>query len=210
VRSSVNLEYLWLNYQLCSEFDVLVLNTSHTEAVERAGAGWCSCALPISANPHCGSIKMTSDLPAASVCSASRRNEARSDAPEDLKQINQFCSPQDQIQWGILFLSRYLRGLSPWEREECLQDEWEWARQQGDLLWLQIVRDYRECLKESGPTYRRHQDWFLSNWENPEFRVELQKRLPGSASERTTESVRGKLHKERNRHCGFDGFADPL
>jgi hypothetical protein len=154
--------------------------------------------------------KMTSDLPAASACSASRRNEARSDAPEDLKPINRFCSPQDQIQWGILFLSRYLRSLSPWEQEECLQDEWEWARQQGDLLCLQIVRDYRECRKESGPTYRRHQDWFLSNWDNPEFRVELQKRFPRSASERTTDSVCAKSHKERNGQRAFDGRADPL
>jgi hypothetical protein len=131
-------------------------------------------------------------------------------SPEDLNQIKRFCSPQDQIQWGILFLSRHLRNLSPWDREECLQDEWEWARQQGDLLRLQILRDYRECWKESGPTYRRHQDWFLSNWNNPEFWVELEKRFPRSTNERTTESIRAKLHKERNRHCAFDGRADPL
>jgi hypothetical protein len=131
-------------------------------------------------------------------------------SPEDLTQIKRFCSPQDQIQWGILFLSRHLRNLSPWDREECLQDEWEWARQQGDLLRLQILRDYRECWKESGPTYRRHQDWFLSNWNNPEFWVELEKRFPRSTNERTTESIRAKLHKERNRHCAFDGRADPL
>jgi hypothetical protein len=87
----------------------------------------------------------------------------------DLKESKPFCSPQDQIQWGILLLARHLRGSSPWEREECLQDVWDWARKQGDLLSLQIIRDYRECLKESGPTYRRHQDWFLSNWNNPEF-----------------------------------------
>jgi hypothetical protein len=131
-------------------------------------------------------------------------------SPEDLNQIKRFCSPQDQIQWGILFLSRHLRNLSPWDREECLQDEWEWARQQGDLLRLQILRDYRKCWKESGPTYRRHQDWFLSNWNNPEFWVELEKRFPRSTNERTTESIRAKLHKERNRHCAFDGRADPL
>jgi hypothetical protein len=77
-------------------------------------------------------------------------------SPENLKQTKRFCSPQDQIQWGILFLSRHLRGLSAWEREECLQDEWEWARQRGDLLCLQVVRDYRECRTESGPTYRCH------------------------------------------------------
>jgi hypothetical protein len=162
------------------------------------------------ANLHCGDIKMTSNLPAASGTSASRRNEARSDAPEDLKQIKRFCSPQDQIQWGIVCLSRHLWGLSPWEREECLQDEWEWARQQGDLLCLQIIRDYRECLKESGPTYQRHQDWFFSNWDNPELWVELEKRFLRSANERTMESVRTKLHKERNMHCAFDGRADPL
>ena len=128
----------------------------------------------------------------------------------DLKESKPFCSPQDQIQWGILFLSRHLRGSSPWEREECLQDVWDWAREQGNLLCLQIIRDYRECLKESGPTYRRHQDWFLSNWNNPEFWVELEKRFPRSTNERTTESIRTKLHKERNRHCAFDGRADPL
>ena len=87
----------------------------------------------------------------------------------DLKESKPFCSPQDQIQWGILILSRHLRRLSPWDREQCLQDVWEWARQRGDLLCLQIIRDYRECYKESGPTYRRHQDWFLSNWNDPEF-----------------------------------------
>src|SRR6202035_5796276 len=87
----------------------------------------------------------------------------------NLKESKPFCSPRDQIQWGILFLSRHLRGSSPWEREECLQDVWDRAREQGNLLCLQIIRDYRECLKESGPTYRRHQDWFLSNWNDPEF-----------------------------------------
>jgi hypothetical protein len=86
----------------------------------------------------------------------------------DLNESKPFCSPQDQIQWGILFLSRHLRRLSPWDREQCLQDVWEWARQRGDLLCLQIIRDYRECYKESGPTYRRHQDWFLSNWNDPD------------------------------------------
>ena len=28
----------------------------------------------------------------------------------DLNESKPFCSPQDQIQWGILFLSRHLRG----------------------------------------------------------------------------------------------------
>jgi hypothetical protein len=114
-------------------------------------------------------------------------------SPEDLKQTKPFCSPQDQIQWGILFLSRHLRGLSPWEREECLQDEWEWARQRGDLLCLQIVRDYRECLNESGPTYRRYQDWFLSNWDNPEFWVELEKRFLRSGTEAEAEGLGSKV-----------------
>ena len=136
---------------------------------------------------------MSSDLPAASGTSASRRNEARSDAPEDLKPIKGFCSRQDQIQWGIVCLSRHLWGLSPREQEECLQDEWEWARQQGDLLCLQIIRDYRECLKESGPTYRRHQDWFLSNRDNLEFWVELEKRLLRSGTDATAESPGSKL-----------------
>jgi len=90
-------------------------------------------------------------------------------SPERLNQTKPFCSPQDQIQWGILFLSRHLRGFSLFKREEYLQDAWEWARRQGDLLCLQIIRDYRECRKESGPTFRRHQDWFLNNWNDPEF-----------------------------------------
>jgi hypothetical protein len=81
----------------------------------------------------------------------------------NLKESKPFCSPQDQIQWGILFLSRHLRGSSPWEREECLQDVWDWARKQGNLLCLQIIRDYRECLKESGLTYRRHQVLCVEN-----------------------------------------------
>ena len=34
----------------------------------------------------------------------------------DLNESKPFCSPQDQIQWGILFLSRHLRGSSPWDR----------------------------------------------------------------------------------------------
>jgi hypothetical protein len=38
----------------------------------------------------------------------------------DLSESKPFCSPQDQIQWSILFLGRHLRRSSPWEREECL------------------------------------------------------------------------------------------
>ena len=128
----------------------------------------------------------------------------------NLKESKPFCSPQDQIQWGILFLSRHLRGSSPWEREECLQDVWDWARKQGDLLSLRIIRDYRECYKESGPTYRRHQDWFLSNWNDPEFWAEWAKRCPKSESERTAESICIKLARERERHCASEGRADPL
>jgi hypothetical protein len=117
----------------------------------------------------------------------------------NLKESKPFCSPQDQIQWGILFLSRHLRGSSPWEREECLQDVWDWAREQENLLCLQIIRDYRECLKESGPTYRRHQDWFLSNWNDPEFWAEWENRFSRSGSERTAESVCIKLARLRER-----------
>ena len=128
----------------------------------------------------------------------------------DLKESKPFCSPQDQIQWGILFLSRHLRGSSPWEREECLQDVWDWARNQGNLLCLQIIRDYRECLKESGPTYRRHQVWFLSNWNDPEFWAEWENRFSRSGSERTAESVCVKLARQSERQCVSEGRADPL
>src|SRR5580700_12039766 len=56
-------------------------------------------------------------------------------SPKPLKRTERFCSPQDQIQWGILFLCRHLRGSSPWEREECLQDVWvevPYRAQRGD------------------------------------------------------------------------------
>ena len=89
------------------------------------------------------------------------------------------CSPQDQIHWGILFLTRQLRNLRQHEREQCLQEVWEWARRRADLLCLQIIRDYRECHKESGPTYLRHVNWFWSKVENdPEFRTEWERRFP--------------------------------
>jgi len=68
-------------------------------------------------------------------------------SPDDLNQTKPFCSPQDQIQWGVLFLSRHLRDSSPWEQEEYLQDPWEWGRHRADLLCMQIIRDYRECCK---------------------------------------------------------------
>jgi len=112
---------------------------------------------------------------------------------KDLDPTKPFCSPQDQIQWGILFLNRQLRSLSPSEREPCLKDVWEWARRRADLLCLQMIRDYRECCKESGPTYRRHKDWLLSNWNNPEFWAEWEKRFPRSGTERTAEGLGGKL-----------------
>jgi len=75
---------------------------------------------------------------------------------EHLDQTKRFCSPQDQIQWGILFLRRQLRNFSQQEREQCLQELWEWARRGADLLSLQMIRDYRQCCKRSGSTYFRH------------------------------------------------------
>src|SRR5262245_37663057 len=74
------------------------------------------------------------------------------------------------------------------EREEYLHDVWEWARRRGDLLRLQIMRDYRECRKENGPTFRRHQDWLLSNWNDPAFWVEWEIRFSRLRTERTIES----------------------
>jgi len=109
-------------------------------------------------------------------------------SPERFNPTRPFCSPQDQIQWGILFLSQHLRSLSLWEREEYLHDVWEWARRRGDLLRLQIIRDYRECRKENGPTFRRHQDWLLSNWNDPAFWVEWEIRFSRLRTERTIES----------------------
>ena len=85
-----------------------------------------------------------------------------------------------------------------------------YSRAQGNLLCLQIIRDYWECLKESGPTYRRHQDWFLSNWNDPEFWAEWGNRFSRSGSERTAESVCIKLARLRERQCASEGRADPL
>ena len=48
-------------------------------------------------------------------------------------QTRRFCSPQDQIQWGVLFLTRQLREFSQQEQEQRLQEAWEWARQRADL-----------------------------------------------------------------------------
>jgi hypothetical protein len=130
--------------------------------------------------------------------------------PPDLNEHEPFCSPQDQIQWGILFLRRHLRRLSLWEREQCLRDTWERARQRGDLLCLQIIRDYREYCKEGGPTCRRHQDWFLSNWNDPEFWAECEKRLPGLATRMTVEGLGVKLARKKERQCVSEGRADPI
>ena len=68
----------------------------------------------------------------------------------NLKESKPFCSPRDQIQWGILFLSRHLRGSSPWDREQCLQDVWEWGRQRGDLMSLQITETIGSATKRAG------------------------------------------------------------
>ena len=109
-------------------------------------------------------------------------------------QTHPFCPVQDQIHWGILFLTRQLRNLSWREREQCLQDLREWARRRADLLSLQIIRDYWECRKESGPTYLRHLDWFWSNMKNyREFWAEWQRRFPRSRAESTAESLCAKL-----------------
>lgn len=108
-------------------------------------------------------------------------------------QPRSFCSPQDQIQWAVLFLTRQLRDLSQPEREQRLQEAWEWARQQADLLFLQVIRDYRECCKRSGSTYLRHRVWLWSNRDNPEFLAEWQRRFPRSETEGTAESLRIKL-----------------
>jgi hypothetical protein len=91
-----------------------------------------------------------------------------------------------------------------------LQDVWEWARHRGDLLCLQVIRDYRECHKASGPIYQRHQDWFFRNWDNPDFWTEWETRFARSGPERTAESVCVKLARERDRQCASEGRADPL
>ena len=104
-----------------------------------------------------------------------------------------FCSPQDQIHCGILFLTRQLRNLGQHEREHCLREVWEWARRRADLLSLQMIRGYRECRKKSGPTYLRHRAWYWSNRDNPEFWAEWERRFPRSETEGTAESLRAEL-----------------
>ena len=110
----------------------------------------------------------------------------RTDSPQP------FCSPQDQIQWGVLFLTGRLRNLGNYEREQCLRDVWEWARQRADLLSLQMIRGYRECCKKSGATYLRHRTWFWGNRDNPTFWAEWERRFPRSETERA-QNLRAKL-----------------
>jgi|SRR6516225_8413942 len=107
-----------------------------------------------------------------------------------------FCSVPDQIHWGILFLTRQLRSLSRQEREQCLQEVREAARQRANLLCLQIIRAYREYCKKGGPTYLRHRTWLWSNRDNPEFRAEWERRFPRSEAEGTAESIRVKFRAE--------------
>ena len=73
------------------------------------------------------------------------------------------------------------------------QDVWEWARRRADLLSLQIIRGYRECRKKSGPTYLRHQAWYWSNRDNPEFWAEWERRFPRSETEGTADNIRAEL-----------------
>jgi hypothetical protein len=104
-----------------------------------------------------------------------------------------FCSTQDQIHCGILFLTRQLRNLGQHEREQCLREVWESACRQADLLTLQMIRGYRECCRRSGPTYLRHRAWYWSNRDNPEFWAEWERRFPTSETEGTVDSIRVKL-----------------
>ena len=91
------------------------------------------------------------------------------------------------------YLTRQLREFSQQEQEQRLQEAWEWARQRADLLFLQVIRDCRECCKRSGSTYLRHRAWFWSNRDDPEFWAEWERRFPRSETERTAESLRIKL-----------------
>lgn len=103
-----------------------------------------------------------------------------------------FCSVQDQIQSGILFLTRQLQNLSSHERKQCLEEVWDWARQRADLLSLQVIRGYRECCRRSGPTYLRHRAWYWGNRDNPEFWAEWERRFSVPATDGTAESIRGQ------------------
>jgi hypothetical protein len=106
-----------------------------------------------------------------------------------------FCSVQDQIHWGVLFLTRQLRDLTRQEQEQCLQEVREEARQRANLLCLQIIRAYREYCKKDGPTYLRHRAWLWSNRDNPEFRAEWERRFSISATDGTAENIRAKLER---------------
>jgi len=104
-----------------------------------------------------------------------------------------FCSTQDQIHCGILFLTRQLRNLGQHEREQCLQEAWELARSRADLLTLQMIRGYRECCEKSGATYLRHRAWYWSNRDNPEFWAEWERRFLESETEGAAQRIRVKL-----------------
>ena len=104
-----------------------------------------------------------------------------------------FSPPQDEIQWGIVFLSEQLRDYSQEQREECLGEVWEWARRRADLRTLIIIRDYRECVRATGPTYLRHRVWRWSNQDNPEFWAEWKRRFAGSDRHRGAHNLRAGL-----------------
>ena len=66
---------------------------------------------------------------------------------ENPDQTQPFRAPQDEIQWGILLLTKQLQNRDLQEREQYLQELWEWARQRADLLsralptfWLKLLK----------------------------------------------------------------------
>ena len=50
---------------------------------------------------------------------------------ENPDQTQPFRAPQDEIQWGILLLTKQLQNRDLQEREQYLQELWEWARSTG-------------------------------------------------------------------------------
>jgi hypothetical protein len=100
-------------------------------------------------------------------------------APNPAGQTPPFCSTQEEIQWGIVFLSEQLRDYDQEQREECLREVWEWARRRADLRTLNIIKDYRECVRAIGPIYLRHRTWRWSNQNNPAFWAEWKRRFVG-------------------------------
>jgi hypothetical protein len=66
---------------------------------------------------------------------------------ENPDQTQPFRAPQDEIQWGILLLTKQLQNRDLQEREQYLQELWEWARQRADLL--------RTCPKIIESTFER-------------------------------------------------------